>query len=71
MPEKAVSVSKNNKKYKKGELLFSQNDATQELFVVKSGKIRIFKKTTISEIDLDIAGPGAVIGEISISHQKH
>lgn len=48
-----------------GEYLFRQNDQTQDLFIVKSGLVRIFKNEGSVEIDLDIIGIGNVVGEVA------
>jgi len=51
--------------YEKGEYLFRQHDATQDLFILKKGLIRIFKTEGSVEIDLDTVGPGNVVGEVA------
>ena len=66
MAENSDNTSKNIRKFVKGEYLFYQNDTTQELFIVKTGLIRIFKVENENEIELDTVGPGAVIGEIAL-----
>jgi CRP/FNR family transcriptional regulator len=50
---------------RKGEFLFKQGDGTHDLYIIKSGKIRIFKTEDNLDIVLDIVGPGMVIGEIA------
>jgi CRP-like cAMP-binding protein len=52
-------------RYRKGELLFRENDDTQDFFIIKSGSVRVFKKQGQKEITLDILGPGMVAGEIA------
>jgi len=52
-------------KFKKGEFLFKQNDLTKDLYIVKSGKVRVFKIEGGIEIDLDQIAPGGIIGEIA------
>jgi CRP-like cAMP-binding protein len=50
---------------KKGDFLFRQNEATRDFFIVKSGKVRVYKLEGGVEIDLDLIGPGGIIGEIA------
>lgn len=50
---------------KKDEYLFRQHDNSQELYIIKKGCVRIFKTEGQSEIELDMAGAGMVIGEIA------
>jgi CRP-like cAMP-binding protein len=50
---------------RKGTCLFNQNDTSRDLYIVKTGKLRVYKTEGGIDVDLDIAGPGAVVGEIS------
>lgn len=65
MAEQTKTASKVLRKFAKGEFLFRQNEETHELFIVKRGRVRIYKIEGRIEIDLDLVGPGAVIGEIA------
>jgi CRP/FNR family transcriptional regulator, cyclic AMP receptor protein len=49
----------------KGDYLFRQNDTSRELYIIKTGSVRIFKTEGSGEIDLDLVGPGMVVGEIA------
>lgn len=51
--------------FRKGELLFRENDDSQDFFIIKSGSVRVFKKTGQKEVTLDTLGPGMVAGEIA------
>ena len=51
--------------FQQGEFLFKQNDMTRDLFILKKGTVRIFKKEGSVEIDLDTVGPGNVVGEVA------
>ncbi|MBN1759715.1 MAG: Crp/Fnr family transcriptional regulator [Chitinispirillaceae bacterium] len=48
-----------------GEYLFHQDEMTQDLFILKSGSVRIYKTEGGVEIDLDMVGAGNVVGEIA------
>ena len=52
-------------KFAKGEFLFKQGERTRDLYIIKDGKVRIFKNEGNVEIDLDTVGPGQVVGEIA------
>jgi CRP-like cAMP-binding protein len=52
-------------RYPRGSYLFKQNDTSQDLFIIQSGCVRIFKTEGNAEIDLDIVGNGMVVGEIA------
>jgi CRP/FNR family transcriptional regulator, cyclic AMP receptor protein len=51
--------------FRKGELLFKENDNSQDFFIIKSGSVRVFKKMGQKEVTLDTLGPGMVAGEIA------
>jgi CRP/FNR family cyclic AMP-dependent transcriptional regulator len=50
---------------RKGDILFRENEDTQDFYVIKSGSIKILKKNGTKEIVLDTLGPGMVAGEIA------
>lgn len=53
--------------YSKGELLFTEGDACTGLFVVESGKVRIFKSSPNGrEQILTIEGPGSSAAELPL-----
>jgi CRP/FNR family transcriptional regulator len=51
--------------FKKNEFLFEMGEQSRDLYIIKSGKVRIFKKEGPLDVELDIANPGMVVGEIS------
>jgi CRP/FNR family cyclic AMP-dependent transcriptional regulator len=51
--------------FRKGDLLFRENENSQDFFIIKSGSIKIFKKIGAKEVTLDTLGPGMVAGEIA------
>jgi CRP/FNR family cyclic AMP-dependent transcriptional regulator len=51
--------------FRKGDLLFRENEDSQDFFIIKSGSVRIFKKIGAKEVTLDTLGPGMVAGEIA------
>lgn len=51
--------------FKKGDLIFDQNDTNRDLFVIKSGSARVFKIEGGVEIDLETVQAGGVLGEVA------
>jgi len=51
---------------KKGDYLFKQYDETKDLYIIKSGQVRVYKVEGGVEIDLDVIGVGGIVGEIAI-----
>ena len=55
------------RKYQKGELLFTEGDPCAGLFVVESGKVRIFKSSPNGrEQILTVEGPGSSVAELPL-----
>jgi CRP-like cAMP-binding protein len=51
----------------KGELLFNLGDASDYMYVVRSGRIRIWAVSAAgAEVTLNILGPGSCLGEIGL-----
>ena len=51
--------------FRKGDLLFREQEDSQDFFIIKSGSVKIFKKIGAREVTLDTLGPGMVAGEIA------
>ena len=58
------------KKYRQGDVIFSENSSCDGMYIVDSGRVRIFKtiKTgnTLKEVELCQLGPKAMFGEMSM-----
>jgi CRP-like cAMP-binding protein len=54
-----------NRRLKKGELLFAEGENSRAMYLVKSGMIRLYKKKGDSHIELDTIRSGAVLGELA------
>ncbi len=52
--------------YKKGESIFREGDQAEEMFIIHSGKVRIFKKTDNKDETLAILEKGDFFGEMGI-----
>ncbi len=55
---------------KKGDILFRENDPSEAMFVIKSGRIAIVKSKGSSEIVLAELGPGDMLGEMAFFDNK-
>jgi CRP-like cAMP-binding protein len=53
------------KNLKKSEILFREGDASDAMYVIKSGKIAITKAKGTSEVILAELGPGDMLGEMA------
>lgn len=58
------------KKLNKGDVLFREGDASDAMYVIKSGKIAITKVKGSSEIHLAELGPGDMLGEMAFFDNK-
>jgi CRP-like cAMP-binding protein len=52
----------NTRHMEAGALLFAKDDPAHELFVVRSGQLRVFD----GDFTLEILGPGDIIGEMAL-----
>lgn len=56
--------------YKHGSLMFIEGESSTEMFIIRSGKIRILKQEGDNTIELAVLGAGSVLGELSLlDHQ--
>ncbi|NLL13936.1 MAG: cyclic nucleotide-binding domain-containing protein [Fibrobacter sp.] len=63
-------LSRNEKRFKRGALMFVEGDSKPEMFIIRSGKVRILKQEGEYTLELAELGPGSVIGELSLlDHQ--
>jgi CRP/FNR family cyclic AMP-dependent transcriptional regulator len=54
-----------NRRLKKGELLFAEGENSRAMYLIKSGMIRLFKKKGDSAIELDTVRSGQILGELA------
>lgn len=60
-----------SQRYLRGELVFSQSQPTTSLFILKSGRIRVFRVTEEGRaMTIGILEPGAVFGEMVLVGQR-
>ena len=57
--------------YEKGTLLFSEGEASDQLYTVVSGRVKVFKTTARgSDVILDIFGPGDPVGAVAVYESR-
>ena len=57
--------------YDKGALLFSEGDASDQLFTVVSGRVKVFKTTARgTDVILEIFGPGDPVGAVAVYESR-
>ncbi|MGY2744382.1 Crp/Fnr family transcriptional regulator [Arthrobacter sp. UYCu723] len=57
--------------FRRGELLFSQSQPVKALFILKAGRVRIFRVAEDGKaLTMAILGPGAVFGEMMLVGQR-
>jgi CRP/FNR family cyclic AMP-dependent transcriptional regulator len=52
--------------YQDGELICREGDSSNEMYVIQSGRVRIFKASQRAEIDLAMLEKGNFFGEMSV-----
>ena len=62
----AVLVKQTTKKYKEGEVVFSEGDAGNEMYIITSGRIRITQKNNGGQIILEELKPQSFFGEMAL-----
>ena len=65
MAEQVAAEKWGTVRFARGEFLFHQNEPTRDLFIIKTGLVRIYKVEGTTHIELDRVGPGMVVGEVA------
>jgi CRP-like cAMP-binding protein len=55
----------NVRKYASGKILIQENDTGQKMFVIQTGKVKVYKTYFGKKVTLAILGPGEMFGELS------
>jgi hypothetical protein len=63
-------VNLNRKNFKKGTALIKENDLSRKLFILRSGKVVVYKNHMGGKINLAVLGPGEIFGELSFFDAK-
>lgn len=70
MKEDTVDISEKKIFYKKGEIIFSEGDTGNEMYLIKSGNVRIYKLTGRIQHTLAVLKEGNFFGEMAILDQS-
>lgn len=57
-------------KYRPGEVLFKEGEEGGDLYVIRSGRVRVYRERNNTEIVLADVGPGEVIGTMTLLHNE-
>ncbi len=52
--------------FKRGQLMFVEGEMSKEMFIIRSGRVRILKQEGENLIELAVLGRGSVLGELSL-----
>jgi CRP/FNR family cyclic AMP-dependent transcriptional regulator len=63
-------MSQRLRQLKQGELLFKEGDPSDSMYVVKKGRVSVFKLKGTQEVELAEVGPGQMIGEMAFFDRK-
>lgn len=61
-----INQNHNERIFKRGTLMFIEGESSAEMFIVRTGKIRILKQEGENTVELAVLGPGSVLGELSL-----
>ena len=61
-----VSLFAQERKINVGTLLFSENDDATAMYIVKDGKLKIYRDRSSGEISLGFILPGEIVGEMAL-----
>jgi CRP-like cAMP-binding protein len=68
--QRLISVA-NVSAFEKGALLFSEGDASDHLYTIVSGRVKVFKTTARgSDVILEIFGPGDPVGAVAVYESR-
>ncbi len=70
MDEKNQLFEQFGRTFKKGSLIFSEGDIGDHVYLIQSGKVRVFKLIGGQDKTLAILGPGDFLGEMAIIEKK-
>jgi hypothetical protein len=63
-------VNRHERFFHRGSLMFIEGESSTEMFIIRSGAIRILKQEGENTVELAKLGPGSVLGELSLlDHQ--
>jgi len=61
-----IALFAQERKINAGTLLFSENDDATAMYIVKTGKLKIYRDRSSGEISLGFIQPGEIVGEMAL-----
>jgi CRP/FNR family transcriptional regulator, cyclic AMP receptor protein len=66
MPKALKSMERYARRLEPGDRLFEEGDPGDSMYVVQSGKVRIFRRVGPIEVNIAALGPGELLGEMAV-----
>ena len=66
MPRKLGQTSEFERDYKDGQLICTEGEVSNEMFVLLRGRVRVYKQGEHGEVDLVVLNRGDFFGELSV-----
>lgn len=66
MAKKAASTTEFEREYADGEVICSEGESGAEMFIIQSGKVRIWKNARRGPVELAVLDKGNFFGEMSV-----
>ncbi len=63
-------LNRHERSFRRGSLMFIEGESSSEMFIIRSGSIRILKQEGQNAVELARLGPGSVLGELSLLDQQ-
>ncbi len=57
------------REYKKGELIFSEGDAADNIYFIESGRVSVFIQKFTAQEEIGVLGPGEYFGEMAFFYK--
>ncbi|KMQ49904.1 Uncharacterized protein CHISP_3191 [Chitinispirillum alkaliphilum] len=67
---KVLPKGHTEKLYKRGALIFIEGECSREMYIIRSGKVRVIRQEGEGVRELAVLGPGGVLGEVSLLDKK-
>ena len=61
-----IALFAQERKINAGTVLFSENDDATAMYIVKSGKLKIYRDRSSGEVPLGLVQPGEIVGEMAL-----
>ncbi len=59
-------ANRSDRVFKRGTLMFIEGESGREMYILRTGKVKILKQEGDRAVELAVLGPGSVLGELSL-----